>query len=203
MARPEPVRPSTRLPDGEFWNRTRRRLLPFGPRQRGANQRSVHRTFIVVARNVVFVARGDHRFRLRPWIDRLRRRFRFRELHRLRQLLRRVRVGLAVDRFVDDALGRARRNLRVQRAGRSRSYTASASHRGRPSQRLRGSSRGVREDNNRPECHQAEAGAVASNLPTNRWLGMRMPKGGGHLSTAVSHTRISRNRPSTAAGAVD
>src|SRR4051812_22017084 len=37
MARPEPVRASTRLADREFGNRTRRRLLPFGPRQRGAD----------------------------------------------------------------------------------------------------------------------------------------------------------------------
>jgi hypothetical protein len=46
MARPEAVGTSARLADGELGNRTRRRLLPILPRQRGADQRPMHRPFV-------------------------------------------------------------------------------------------------------------------------------------------------------------
>jgi hypothetical protein len=45
MARTESAaRSSGGLPDREFGNRARRRLLPFRPRQRGADQRPMNRT---------------------------------------------------------------------------------------------------------------------------------------------------------------
>src|SRR2546421_304042 len=66
VARTESVLPSGGLPDGEFGNRTRGRLLAFLARQRRADQRPMHGTFVVVARVTRRAARlldvvSDHR----------------------------------------------------------------------------------------------------------------------------------------------
>src|SRR5437867_4313197 len=58
VTRPEAIAAAVRLTDGEFRNRTRRWRLPFS-RQRGANQRPMHRSLVVfailpVARLIVF-----------------------------------------------------------------------------------------------------------------------------------------------------
>ena len=114
-----------------------------------------------------------------------------------------VHVGLRVCRLVRHALGRSGRDLRVERrrcsdfragaapwracirARRRTSCSASASRRRQPSRRRRGWSAAARADSNRPECHQAEAGAAASKAPDGSSLaGKGIAKGERNLSRA-------------------
>src|SRR4029453_8546610 len=61
MARAESAaRSSAGLPDGEFRDGTRRRLLPFRPRQRGADERSVDRTAFFRVGSVCRAVGGAH-----------------------------------------------------------------------------------------------------------------------------------------------
>src|SRR5215471_11899315 len=48
VPRPEAILPAARLPDGELRDRTLRRLLAVGTRQRCANQAAMDRTFVVL-----------------------------------------------------------------------------------------------------------------------------------------------------------
>ena len=73
------------------------------------------------------------------------------------------------------------------RARRRTWCSASASRRRRSSRRRRGSSAAARADSNRPECHQAEAGAAASKSPDGSSLaGKEVRKASAILAELVS-----------------
>src|SRR5260370_10716841 len=128
VTRTESVLPPAGLPDSEFGNRTRGRLLPFGARQRRADQRPVHGTFVFVTCGrlaLVFAARGvvfGRRVKRRR--VRLRRDDAF-GAGRLRQLVHDFLRGLLVlarsvrrDLIVRDAFRGAGENLRRERGRR-------------------------------------------------------------------------------------
>jgi len=136
MAWPESIWPSARLANREFRDRTRGRLLPFWPRERSANQRTMHRSFFflaIFARSFgiagvgvgharCFVGgrrgRGDAGCGCVDWFlplrDRLVR-WRFRRIATVRVIGR--------DTFVRDALRTIGQDLRVQRRRRFRLET--------------------------------------------------------------------------------
>ena len=243
MTRPKSVLTARRLADGELGNRPRRRRLALVPRQRRADQaddepgRHLPRGSPSSSSRLVIrlvVGRG---FRRRCGA-RQRRRLR----HRPRGPARSVVVGARLVGCASDPFGagrpRARRasdrrqDLRIERGGGLRlaplardlrvlvfvfgvaGGAARLLHIGRRSSpRWRDWSRAAHEDNNRPECHQAEAGAAASTLPKDtRWRG-RIAKGGSILAELVSGGKPPSShapatvdlgqRGCTAAGAVD
>ena len=102
------------------------------------------------------------------------------------------------------------------RARRRTSCSASASRRRRPSRRRHGWSRAARADSNRPECHQAEAGAAASKTSRRNLAGGERSAKGGAILAERFRVAIARasyraaeprldiaQRRRTAAGAVD
>src|SRR5712692_1922042 len=119
MTGTKPILPSAGLADRELRHRTGRWRLSLGPRQRGANERPVDRTFFVFATLGVFFVRGPTVRRI-VGLQRARVRLAVRSPRFERRLLQIGRlliwrqVWVLIGRVVRNPLRRARRYLCVQ-----------------------------------------------------------------------------------------